>query len=113
MSDSLSAKLQKVSELMICGDSGARKPILANAYTALKYDPEWEGVLAFNEFSLHTVTKKPTPWEKPAGSHWVDHDDSLTANWLQHYGVLVNSKIAAEAVQTVAKESSFHPVRNY
>ena len=113
MNDPLSAKLQKVSELMIRSESGNPKPLLANAYAALKYDPQWEGVLVFNEFSLHAVTKKPTPWEKPAGSRWVDHDDSLTANWLQHYGILVNSKVAAEAVQTVAKENNFHPVRDY
>ena len=37
----------------------------------------------------------------------------MTANWLQHFGVLVNSKVAGEAVQTVAKENRFHPVKDY
>jgi predicted P-loop ATPase len=113
MSDALSATLQKVAAEMLRTESGGLKPLLANALAALKFDPQWEGVLAFNEFDLRTVAKKATPWEKSPGSHWVDHDDSLTANWLQHYGILVNSKTAGEAVQTVARGNSFHPVKDY
>jgi predicted P-loop ATPase len=32
---------------------------------------------------------------------------------LQHSGILVSSKIAGEAAQTVAKENWFHPVKDY
>ena len=105
--------LPDVSTLMIRTQAGTPKGILANAITALRYEPAWWGVLAFNAFSLHAVTKRPTPWQKPSGSNWTDHDDSLAADWLQHYGIIVSSKVAAEAVQTVARENPFHPVRDY
>jgi putative DNA primase/helicase len=106
-------KLPDVAELMIRTEAGTPKALLANAITALRFDPAWWGVLAFNEFSLYAVTKKITPWQKPAGNIWTDHDDSLAANWLQHNGILVSSKVAGEAVQTVARDNSFHPVRDY
>ena len=88
--------------------------VLANATTALRYAPEWAGVLGFNEFSQRVETRRPTPWEKPVGSRWRDDDDSLATEWLQREaGIFVGSNTVAEAVQTVARENSFHPVRNY
>lgn len=102
-----------VSVLMIQTGDGKPKACLANAITALRYDPAWWGVLAFNEFSLYTVTKKPAPWQQSAGANWTDYDDSRAAEWLQHIGIMVSSKVAAEAAQTVAKENRFHPVRDY
>ena len=89
-------------------------PLLANAITAFRHAPEWEGVLGFNEFSQKVVTRGPTPWGKEVGSRWADADDSLATEWLQReVGVFVGSNTVAEAVQTVARENSFHPVRNH
>ena len=110
--------LPDFEELLICselkgGQKGNPKPLLANAITMLRYHPDWSGVLAFNEFSLYPVTKKPAPWEKEAERNWTDNDDSLAADWLQHAGILVSSKLAHEAVAVVARENSFHPVKDY
>jgi len=106
-------KLPDFSELLIKTKEGTPKALLANAITALRFHPEWTGVLAFNEFSLYTVTKKQTPWQKPIGSNWTDYDDSMSADWLQRNGILISSKVAGEAVQTIAKENRFHPVKDY
>jgi hypothetical protein len=59
--------------------------------------PSFQGALAFDEFSMRTVSKKPLPWKKE-GSAWSDTDDSLAAEWLQHEQILVNSNVAAEAI---------------
>ena len=96
------------------GEQGEPKPILANAMTALCAAPEWRGVLAFNEFSLRTVALKPAPWDGAATAfQWTDHEDRLAADWLQHAGILVSADVAGQAVQTVARERPFHPVREY
>ena len=92
---------------------GDIKPLLANAILALREAAEFRGVLAFNEFSLYVVTKKPTPWQMVGGSDWSDADDSLAADFLQHRGVHVTSKLVGEAVQVLAHENPFHPVRDY
>jgi predicted P-loop ATPase len=96
------------------GDSGPILAVLANAITALRRAPEWSGVLAFNDFSLGTVGLRPAPWGgNPTGGEWTDHEDRLTADWLQHVGILVSVEVAGQAVQTVAKDLAFHPVRDY
>jgi predicted P-loop ATPase len=93
---------------------GSFKPVLLNAITMLRHAAEWQGVLAFNEFSLQTVVQKPAPWaQSDAGRNWSDDDDVRTAEWLQHNGIFVPSNIAAEAAQVIAKEHRFHPVRDY
>ena len=99
---------------LIVNQEGAPKSILANAITALRLAPEWAGVLAFNEFSLGTVALQPAPWDgsRPR-REWSDHEDRLTANWLQHHGIFVSVEVAGQAVQSVAKDRCFHPVREY
>jgi predicted P-loop ATPase len=99
-------------EGLIVTEKGAPRPLLANAITALRH-PKWEGVLALNEFSLHIVTKRETVWGKPAGEKWTDVDDIRAANWLQHQYVCVNPQTTHDAVQTLAEENRFHPVRDY
>jgi hypothetical protein len=88
-------------------------PILANAINALRHSPEWQGVLAFNEFLLTPMAIKPTPWGAISNAAWSDHEDRLTAEWLQRKGILVDVGTAAPAAQTVSKDRSFHPVRQY
>src|SRR5208282_2379926 len=97
---------------MILTEKGTIKPILANAITALK-DAKWEGVLALNEFSLHVVTRKETPWGKAANENWMDVDDIRTSNWLQHRFICVNPQTTHDAVQAIAEENRFHPVKDY
>jgi predicted P-loop ATPase len=96
---------------LICNKEGYPRPLLENAIAALRDSPEWAGTLAFNEFSLSVVACRPTPWSH-AGA-WDEQQDRLTADWLQHSGIFVSAMVAAQAVETVARGRSFHPVRRY
>src|SRR5260370_40701118 len=60
-----------------------------------------------------TVALKPTPWGVVPKGEWTDHDDRLTAEWLQKQGVLVSVEVAGQAVQTAARDRPFHPVKTY
>jgi predicted P-loop ATPase len=84
---------------------------LANAITALRGAPEWCGLLAFNEFALSVTTIRSTPWGHVA--EWSEQDDRLCANWMQHRGIQVKDVEVAKAVETVARDRSYHPVREY
>ena len=91
---------------------------MANALLALRGAEDWQGVLAYNEFRLAAVMMKPPPWRKAEDNHWTpspwtDHENSLTANWLQHNDICVPISVAAAAATAVAKDNSFHPVRDY
>jgi len=93
------------------------KPLLANALIALRQAPQWQGVLAYDEFALVAVQMKPPPWLKHedhwTALQWTDRDDALAADWLQHQHIGVTVNVAATAAETVAKDHSFHPVRDY
>ena len=102
---------------LICSkakDGAARpKALLANAVIALRGAPEWQGVLAFNEFSLSTVMRRSAVFGGQAGADWTDHEDRLATDWLQHQGIFVGVEVGGQAVQTVARDDCFHPVRDY
>ncbi|MGH9652470.1 MAG: VapE domain-containing protein [Bryobacteraceae bacterium] len=98
-------------ENLICNDKGNPKPLLANCTTALRNSPEWRDVLGFNDFSLSVAAICETPWGRTGT--WTDNDDRLAAEWLQNNGLHVPVEIAGQAVQTVANERRFHPVREH
>jgi predicted P-loop ATPase len=100
---------------LILGENGKPKALVQNAKLMLRHAPEWQGVLGYNEFSLNITTLKPPPWpQSQPGRNWADDDDTETMCWLQVNGILINSsKIVREAVQSVAKKHSYHPVKTY
>jgi predicted P-loop ATPase len=98
---------------LICTKDGTIKALLANAITALRLSPDWADVLSFDEFSWRVIQQRPAPWMGATTGQWTDHQDRLTADWLQHHGVHVGVEVASQAVQTVARERPFHPVRAY
>ena len=57
-----STRLEDWSTYLLVTDTGAPRALLANAITALRLTPEWDGVLGFNEFSVATVALKAPPW---------------------------------------------------
>ena len=97
--------------ILISNDNGNPKALLANAIAAFRQAPEWNGVLARDEFSYHTVAKNPTPWS--FAGRWNEYQDARAAEWLQHHGIHVSADVAARAAETVADESPFHPVRDF
>jgi predicted P-loop ATPase len=92
-------------------------PVLANAIHALRSAPEWDGVLWHDEFATRTVARRPPPWVTStvpwADTSWSDRDDYLVTEWLQRNGVRVPASISGQAVETVARDRLFHPVREY
>src|ERR1051326_7395996 len=89
------------------------RPLLANAITALRTAPEWSGVLGWDEFSSFVVATGVPVFGGEVGSNWIDHQDRQTADWLQHEGIAVGVEVAGQAVQVVARDNVFHPVRRY
>jgi predicted P-loop ATPase len=96
--------------------NGTVKPVLANAIIALRSAPEWAGVLGYNEFAHFTVLQRPPPWMEPDAAtpaDWAPNDDILTTDWLHHQGIFISSDVTGQAVEAVARDHPFHPVRTY
>jgi predicted P-loop ATPase len=102
---------------LLLNDEGEPRPVLANAITALRGAPDWQGVLWHDAFATTTVARKAPPWVRsPKGwtdTPWADRDDALVADWLQHQDIMVPMSIAGQAVEVVARDRIFHPVREY
>ena len=95
-------------------EKGALAQTIENAVIILKHDPKLAGCLAFNEMDHNIVTLKSTPWRTVNGpSQWIDADDAALRYYLERvYGMTGKDRIF-DAVNVVAQEHSFHPVRDY
>lgn len=92
------------------------KAILANVVTCLRNAPEWAGVIAFDEFSSQVVIRGELPWavfSDLRSSQWSDSEAIRAADWMQREGLFVKPDLVHQAVDIVARENSFHPVRDY
>jgi predicted P-loop ATPase len=96
---------------LIIGEKGI-KPLLANAITFLRHLPDLGDMLSWDEFAIRVMALKGTPWN-PKPREWSEVDDVKLAELLQHAQCCVNKNPAADAVAAVARERSFHPVREY
>ena len=97
--------------------AGEPRPLLANVMIALRQAPEWSGVLAYDEFAVQTVMAAPAPWERKKPGWitrpWSEHDDLLTTSWLQEQGLGAPVSIVQQGIEAVARDATFHPVREY
>ncbi|MGC4050968.1 MAG: virulence-associated E family protein [Paludibaculum sp.] len=92
---------------------GRAKPIFYNAELALREAPDFQSVLAYDEFRMRVVVNRTPPWGDDMGTQWTDNHDRQALRWLQSRGVEVSESVAASAVQTVAFGNRFHPLRAY
>ena len=95
-------------------EKGALAQTIENAVIILRHDPNLKDCLAFNEMDHNIVTLKSLPWREVRGeSQWVDGDDAALRFYLERvYGMQGKDRIF-DAVNVVAQEHSFHPVRDY
>ena len=95
-------------------DKGAIAQTIDNVVTILRHDPKLAGRLALNEMEQHIVVTSSLPWrEVKQPSQWIDTDDAALRYYLERvYGISGKDRIF-DAVNVVAQENSFHPVRDY
>lgn len=93
---------------------GELSTCLANVYDILLHAKAWDGVVAFDEFAQRTVKLKPPPYFGGEAGEWEGTDDSRTAMWLTRDSRFAPATaLVAEAIETLAKANTFHPVRDW
>lgn len=95
-------------------DKGALAATIENVAIILRNDPKFKGALGLNEMDHNIVARRSLPWRQVHGSsQWVDADDAALRYHLERvYGISSKDKIF-DAVNVVAGENRFHPVREY
>lgn len=95
-------------------EKGALAQTIENSVIILRHDPNLRDCLAYNEMEHNIVSLKSLPWREIRGaSQWVDTDDAALRFYMERvYGMQGKDRIF-DAVNVVAQERSFHPVRDY
>lgn len=99
---------------LVFGDKGL-KPMVHNLVLVLENHPDWNGVLALDQFAQRVVKRRAPPYGGQAGS-LEDADEIEMAAWFGRpstYGIDVPTGKAHEAAVAVAQRHAFHPVRDY
>ncbi|MBO7276063.1 MAG: hypothetical protein J6V15_06810 [Clostridia bacterium] len=95
-------------------EKGALAQTIENVVLILQNDPKLAGCLAFNEMDHNIVVRKALPWRKVKGiSQWVDADDAALRYYLERVYNLSGKDRIFDAVNVVAQQAAFHPVRDY
>jgi predicted P-loop ATPase len=90
----------------ILGERGQPLGNLANVLTALRADPAWQGKFNFDLMLMAAMWMR----ERPI----TDSDVAGVQEWLQHAGMRsVGKDTVFQAVDCVAREHAYHPVRSY
>ena len=93
---------------------GKPLPNETNVDIALRYAPEWDGVLIYNELRQLVQVVEPPPIGGPVPRDWTDADDIKTTIWMQQKGIQVRGiGTVGSCVQTVARDRSVNPLRDW
>jgi predicted P-loop ATPase len=101
-------------------ERGRMASCLANAAAALRNDPKLAGLLAYDEMVREAVLMRPLDPPRGANSNLgfprplIDTDAISIQEYLQHNGLpRIGADSIFRAAELVARERSFHPVREY
>ncbi len=97
---------------------GQMRECVPNVALVLQHHPAWRGVIGFDEFAQRVVKRKRAPYQSTTvalqGEEWTDVDDTRTSMWFaKTEGIAPSSSQVAEAMEVVARQNPFHPVREY
>lgn len=106
---------------LIRAENGSIVPCLENAVCSLQRAPEWQGVIAYDNFRNCVWKLRTPPWdldvcpeESRRTGEWSDEDDIRCAFWIgKATGAHISPQMASAAVQVVAQTHGFHPVRDW
>jgi hypothetical protein len=100
---------------LIHSAAGKLLPCHENASLMLENDPEWRGVLGYNELagSHYVLSQPPDPITARVGMPLEDHFDIEATRWFERKGLLLNPAAVRGVVNVVASRNRYHPVRDY
>lgn len=103
------------------GARGQVLPNLANVLSALRHDPAWEGIFAYDEMRHCVMLLGPLPRHGPLVADdssyprpWEDRDDIVVQEWMQ-IASFPNVALGTvhDAIVARAYELRVHPLRDY
>ena len=103
---------EEIKEMLEGTQKGCVKNSIKNCLTVFQRDPLLRGAISYNILSERVDIVKPLGWER-ASATLTDMDMKYLLLYLEeHYG-LTSEKKVENAIQIVANENRYHPVRDY
>jgi hypothetical protein len=101
--------------LRIQNASGSPKGCLANVLLDMRLNPNLTGIVGWDAFASKPVIRRKPPFycRFEIGNEWTEELDVLLVEYLQLQDLMVTTGLVREAVQAIAHENTFHPVRDY
>lgn len=94
--------------------SGSVLATTTNIVLILRNDDNLKGKIAYDEFNTRMCIKGATPWSsEDTVAYWRDKDDAGLRNYLEKEHGIYNRAKTDDAVNEIALENAFHPVREY
>ncbi|MBF7019637.1 hypothetical protein ISO99_06890 [Staphylococcus sp. 18_1_E_LY] len=94
--------------------SGSVLATTTNIGLILRNDDNLKGKIAYDEFNTRMCIKGITPWSsEDIIAYWRDKDDAGLRNYLEKEHGIYNRAKTDDAVNEIALENAFHPVREY
>ena len=108
----LAQTTEEIKEMLEGTQKGGVKNSIKNCLTVFQRDPLLRGAISYNILSERVDIVKSLGWER-TGSTLTDMDMKYLLLYLEeHYG-LTSEKKVENAIQIVANENRYHPVRDY
>lgn len=103
---------EQVKESLEAYQKGGVKNSIGNCVKVLKNDPKLRGAIAKNLLTERVDIIKPLWWER-TGSTITDTDMNYLLLYLEENYGLTNENKVLKAIDIVANENSYHPIRDY
>lgn len=104
--------IMKILEMLDLRKDGRPSSSISNYVTILSCDPELKDTIAYNELSGCTCIVRPQPWRKEPGPINDTDVNYFLLRMEKEYDIPSNDKNLLCAVDIVAHDHSFHPIKD-
>ena len=104
--------VEDVKALLETTEKGGFRNSIRNCLTVFQRDPLLSGAVAYNTLSERVDIVKPLGWERTSAT-LTDMDMKYLLLYLEETYGLTSEKKAESAIQIVANENRYHPIRDY
>jgi len=105
------ATAPSLAELLTTDEKGNVKQTNENCQLVLKHDELLAGAIKYNELTGQMDIVKEMPWKRFVKSFSDNDLDNIITHLEMNYG-LRNDKQIERAIRVIAKENSYHPIRD-
>jgi len=113
LDDVVDYTVEEVFEMLSKDDKGKVYQSIDNCMIIFRNDPILRGAICHNDLTCKTDIIKDLGWGKPDGGGIRDVDINQIEWYLERAYGIRNCKLIGKALNIIASENHFHPIKNY